>query len=36
MQAPSRDAHVLWPGGGIQPVKHSFDSRPPCGRHAPG
>jgi hypothetical protein len=34
VQAPPRDAHVLRPDGGIQPVKHAFNSRPPSSGDA--
>ena len=36
VEAPSRDAHILRPDGGIQPVKHAFNSRAPSGGNASG
>src|SRR5258708_3467074 len=36
VEAPPRDAHVLRPDGGIQPVEHAFDSRPPGSGNASG
>ena len=34
VEAPPRNAHVLRPDGGIQPVKHAFNSRPPSSGNA--
>lgn len=36
VKAPPGNAHVLRPDGGIQSVKHAFDSRPPSSGNAFG